>query len=134
MGAWRLIELPRVQDHRGSLTFVEGGRHVPFEIARVYYLYDVPRGAERAGHAHKQLQQVLIAVSGSFDVHLDDGRVKETIALRRADVGLRVGEMVWARVDNFSPGAVCLVLASQPYSEEDYYRDYGDFIAAERSQ
>ncbi len=134
MRPWNLIELPRVQDHRGSLSFIEGGRDVPFAIARVYYLYDIPAGAERAGHAHRRLQQVLIAVSGTFDVHLDDGRVKETIALGRADIGLLVGRMVWALVDNFSAGAVCLVLASQPYSEEDYYREYGDFIAAGRSR
>ncbi|MBM6582638.1 WxcM-like domain-containing protein [Microvirga sp. BT689] len=130
MKPWQLIDLPRVQDPRGNLTFVEGGRHLPFDIARVYYLYDIPGGANRGGHAHKELQQVLIAVSGSFDVHLDDGHNTEVITLRRSYTGLLLRSMVWRVLDNFSSGAVCLTLASMPYIEDDYYRDYNDFIKA----
>ncbi|RYC30019.1 WxcM-like domain-containing protein [Lichenibacterium minor] len=127
MGKWRTIELPQIHDVRGNLTFVEGNRHVPFDIQRVYYLYDVPGGAERAGHAHKRLQQVIIAMSGSFDLHLDDGTRQETITLRRAHIGVLLGSMVWRVIDNFSSGAVCLCLASLPYEESDYYRSYSDF-------
>ncbi len=130
--SWQVIDLARVQDFRGNLTFIEGRRHIPFDIARVYYLYDVPGGAERAGHAHKDLQQLLIAASGSFDVHLDDGQRRETITLRRAYYGLLLEAMVWRVIDNFSSGAVCLTLASSPYDEDDYYRNYEEFIAAVR--
>lgn len=126
----RIIELPRITDPRGNLTFVEGGRHVPFAIQRVYYLYDVPGGAERGGHAHKQLQQVLIAMSGSFDVLLDDGRHKQRFHLNRSYYGLYVGSMIWRELDNFSSGSVCLVLASTPYDEADYFRDYESFLRA----
>lgn len=126
----RLIELPRINDPRGSLTFIEAQRHIPFAIERVYYLYDVPGGAERGGHAHKELQQLIIAVSGSFDIHLDDGRQKKTISLNRSYSGLYVCPMIWREIDNFSSGAVCLVLASQYYDENDYYRNYADFVRA----
>lgn len=129
MGQWRILELPQIHDVRGNLTFVESNRHVPFQIERVYYLYDVPGGAERAGHAHKHLQQVIIATSGSFDLHLDDGRRRETITLRRAHVGLYLNSMVWRVIDNFSSGAVCLCLASLPFEEEDYHRTYSSFLA-----
>ena len=127
---WSLVELPKIPDHRGNLTFIEGSRHVPFDIARVYYLYDVPGGAMRAGHAHRQLQQLVIAASGSFDVRLDNGTVKETVSLNRSYVGLLLQSMVWREIDNFSSGAVCLVLASRPYEESDYFREYSDFITA----
>lgn len=127
MSSWRTIELPQIHDVRGNLTFVEGNRHVPFDIRRVYYLYDVPGGAERAGHAHKKLQQVIVAMSGSFDLHLDDGERQETITLRRAHIGVFLDSMVWRVIDNFSSGAVCLCLASLPYEEADYYRSYSDF-------
>ena len=127
MGKWRTIELPQIHDVRGNLTFVEGNRHVPFDIQRVYYLYDVPGGAERAGHAHKRLRQVIIAMSGSFDLHLDDGTRQEMITLRRAHIGVLLDSMVWRVIDNFSSGAVCLCLASLPYEESDYYRSYSDF-------
>jgi hypothetical protein len=128
----RLIELPRVADPRGSLTFVEGGRHVPFEIRRVYYLYDVPGGAERGGHCHKELEQVLIAMSGSFDVTLDDGTRRARYHLNRSYFGLYIAPMVWRELDNFSSGSVCLALASAPYNEADYYRDYTTFIQSLR--
>lgn len=126
----RLIELPKIIDSRGNLTFIEGGQHVPFDIQRVYYLYDVPGGAERGGHAHKALHQLIIAMSGSFDVVLDDGREKTRIHLNRAYHGLYVCPMIWRELDSFSSGAVCLVLASNKYDEADYYRDYDDYLSA----
>lgn len=125
-----IIEFPRITDPRGTLTFVEGGRHVPFDLRRVYYLYDVPGGAERGGHAHKALHQVIIAISGSFDIHLDDGTEKQTITLNRSYQGLYVCPMIWREIDNFSSGAVCMVLASEFYDERDYYRNYEEFITA----
>jgi hypothetical protein len=125
-----LIDLPKIAEPRGNLTFIEGGRHVPFEIKRVYYLYDVPGGAERGGHAHKALHQLIVAMSGSFDIVLDDGRQKKRIHLNRSYYGLYVCPMIWREMDNFSSGAVCLVLASNRYDESDYYRNYGDFLKA----
>lgn len=124
----RIIDLPRINDPRGNLTFIEGNRHIPFEIRRVYYLYDVPQGAERGGHGHKALHQLIIAMSGSFDVHLDDGYTKKTLHLNRSDQGLYLCPMIWREIDNFSPGAVCAVLASDLYDEQDYYRDYPSFL------
>jgi dTDP-4-dehydrorhamnose 3,5-epimerase-like enzyme len=124
----RIIELPKVHDPRGNLTFVEGGRHIPFDIKRVYYLYDVPGGESRAGHAHKTLEQLLIAISGSFDITLDDGTVRRKYQLNRSYVGLYIPNMFWREIDNFSSGAVCLVLASAPYDPADYFREYEDFI------
>lgn len=126
----RVVELPKISDPRGNLTFVEGGRHIPFDIARVYYLYDVPGGAERGGHAHRALQQLIIAMSGSFDVILDDGRAKRRYHLNRSYFGLYVCPMIWRELDNFSSGSVCMVLASNLYDEADYYRDYQDFRSA----
>ena len=126
----KLIDLPKITDVRGNLTFVEGGRHVPFDIKRVYYLYDVPGGAERGGHAHKDLHQLIVAMSGSFDIVLDDGRQKRRFHLNRSYYGLYVCPMIWREMDNFSSGAVCLVLASNFYAESDYYRDYKDFQKA----
>jgi dTDP-4-dehydrorhamnose 3,5-epimerase-like enzyme len=123
-----LVNLPKISDPRGNLTFVESNRHVPFEIKRVYYLYDVPGGAERGGHGHKALHQLIVAISGSFDIHLDDGVSKKTIHMNRSYEGLYVCPMIWREIDNFSSGAVCLVLASDYYDEADYYRDYGNFV------
>lgn len=128
----RLIDLPIVKDSRGNLTFVEGGVHIPFEVRRVFYLYDVPGGESRAGHAHHELEQLIIAASGSFDVVLDDGARRETIALNRSYQGLYVPNLVWRELENFSSGAVCLVLASLPYDHEDYYRDYDEFLRVVR--
>ena len=126
-----VIALPKIHDTRGNLTFIEGGRHVPFEIQRVYYLYDVPGGAERGGHAHKALNQLIIAMSGSFDVVLDDGREKKRFHLNRSYQGLYVCPMIWRELDNFSSGSVCMVLASNHFHEDDYYRDYDDFLRAQ---
>lgn len=128
----RIIELPRVHDPRGNLTFIEGNSHVPFDIRRVYYLYDVPGGAERGGHAHKGLRQLIIAMSGSFDVVLDDGNEKRRFHLNRSYQGLYVCPMIWRELDNFSSGSVCMVLASNTYDESDYYRDYDQYIDATR--
>lgn len=125
-----MIDLPKIADPRGNLTFIEGGRHVPFDIRRVYYLYDVPGGAERGGHAHKELHQLIVAMSGSFDVVLDDGYEKKRIHLNRSYNGLYVCPMIWRELDNFSSGSVCMVLASNHYDESDYYREYQDFINA----
>jgi dTDP-4-dehydrorhamnose 3,5-epimerase-like enzyme len=126
----RIIELPKVHDPRGNLTFIEGSRHVPFEIKRVYYLYDVPGGESRAGHAHKTLEQVLIAVSGSFDVTIDDGRQRRKYHLNRSHIGLYIPKLLWREIDNFSSGAVCMAIASAFYDEADYFRRYEDFAAA----
>jgi hypothetical protein len=124
----KLISLPEIHDPRGNLTFIEGGSHVDFDIRRVYYLYDVPGGSERGGHAHKELRQLIIAMSGSFDVQLDDGNEKKTFHLNRSYVGLYVCPMIWRELDNFSSGSVCMVLASNHYDEADYYRDYEQFL------
>jgi dTDP-4-dehydrorhamnose 3,5-epimerase-like enzyme len=128
----RLINLPKIHDPRGNLTFVEGMNHIPFDIRRVYYLYDVPGGADRGGHAHKALQQLIIAMSGSFDVVLDDGAGKHRFHLNRSHYGLYVCPMMWRELDNFSSGSVCLVLASNLYDEADYYRNYAEFSAARK--
>lgn len=130
MSAHRLIDLPIVPDHRGNLTFIEGARHIPFEIKRVFYLYDVPGGQSRAGHALKGVEQLLIAASGSFDVVLDDGRERKTVTLNRSYVGLYLPSLVWRELENFSSGAVCLVLASHHYEEDAYYRDFDEYRAA----
>jgi len=126
----KIIELPKITDQRGNLTFVEGNSHVPFDIQRVYYLYDVPGGSERGGHAHKALHQLIIAMSGSFDVVLDDGREKKLFNLNRSYYGLYVCPMMWRELNNFSSGSVCMVLASNTYDEDDYYRDYAEYYAA----
>ena len=129
----RIIDLPKVSDPRGNLTFIEGGRHIPFEIKRVYYTYDVPGGADRGAHAHKALHQLIVAMSGSFDVVLDDGFNKKRIHLNRSYFGLYVCPMIWRELDNFSSGSVCMVLASNLYDEADYYRDYEEFLAEARN-
>lgn len=126
----KIIELPKISDPRGNLTFVEAGNHIPFDIERVYYLYDVPGGAERGGHAHKNLYQLIIAMSGSFDVVLTDGNEKKRFHLNRSYFGLYVPNMLWRELDNFSSGAVCMVLASNRYDEEDYYRNYAEYLSA----
>ncbi len=123
----KVIDLPKIEDPRGNLTFIESTEHIPFNIRRVYYLYDVPGGAHRGGHAHKDLQQLIIAVAGSLDVVLDDGTKKKRIHLNRSYQGLYICPMIWRELDNFSSGSVCLVLASDNYDEADYIRDYDEF-------
>jgi len=125
----RIIDLPKIADPRGNLTFVEGKNHIPFEIKRVYYTYDVPGGSDRGAHAHKNLHQLIIAMSGSFDVVLDDGHEKRRVHLNRSYFGLYVCPMIWRDIDNFSSGSVCLVLASELYDAADYIRDYAEFLA-----
>jgi dTDP-4-dehydrorhamnose 3,5-epimerase-like enzyme len=124
----RLIDFPIVHDPRGNLSYIEGEHQIPFPIRRVYYLYDVPGGAVRGGHAHRNLQQVLIALSGSFDVVLDDGMVRRKVSLNRSWHGLLIPNMVWRELENFSSGAVCLVLASEFFQESDYIRDHALFL------
>lgn len=130
----KIIEFPKIAEPRGNLTFIEGGNHIPFDIKRVYYLYDVPGGAERGGHAHREMQQLIIAMSGSFDVLLDDGIEKKRYHLNRSYYGLYVCPMIWRELDNFSSGSVCMSLASTLYDEDDYYRDYNLFLKAVRGQ
>lgn len=125
----RRIDLPKISDPRGNLSFIEGRTHIPFDIQRVYYLYDVPGGSDRGAHAHKDLHQFIVAMSGSFDVLLDDGKDKKRFHLNRSYYGLYVCSMMWRDLDNFSSGAVCMVLASAPYSESDYIRSYPEFIS-----
>lgn len=129
----RIIELPRVNDERGNLTFIEGGRHVPFAFERVYYLYDVPGGASRAGHAHRQLQQFLVAVSGSFVVTVDDGEQRRDFFLNRSYYGLFIPPGIWREISDFSSGSVCLSLASHAYDEGDYVRSHTSFLVERRS-
>ena len=130
----KIVDLPKISDPRGNLTFIENSRHIPFDISRVYYLYDVPGGAERGGHAHKGLQQLIVAMSGSFDVILDDGFARKRYHLNRSYSGLYVCPMIWRELDNFSSGSVCMVLASNFYDEDDYYRDYDQFLSAIKVQ
>ncbi|HYF59422.1 MAG TPA: FdtA/QdtA family cupin domain-containing protein [Burkholderiaceae bacterium] len=128
----RIIEMPRFTDDRGSLSVVESRIHVPFDVRRMYYLYDIPAGQVRAAHGHKRLQQLMIAVSGSFDVLLDDGFDRRRVRLDRPDRGLYIAPSMWRELDGFSGGAVCIVLASELYDENDYLRDYDDFVAFAR--
>lgn len=128
----RLIELPKIGDPRGNLTFLENDSQIPFSIERVFYLYDVPGGAMRAGHALRSCDQFIVAMAGSFDVIVDDGKEKRTFQLNRSYIGLYVPPCIWRELENFSSGSVCLVLASEKYSEEGYYREYESFLQATR--
>ncbi|PLC05768.1 hypothetical protein CY658_01515 [Variovorax sp. RO1] len=130
--AVEILDLERLTDPRGNLTFIEGGRHIPFDVQRVYYLYDVPAGEARGGHAHHQLQQLIIAVAGSFDVVLDNGYERRTVTCNRPFQGIFMKSLVWRELNNFSSGAVCLVLASMRYEESDYIRNYEEFISVAR--
>jgi len=124
----RFIDLPTIKDIRGNLTFIESDHHIPFSIKRVYYLTDVPFKGERGGHAHKELHQIIIPIAGSFDIHIDDGTKKKTIQLNENNKGLYICPFIWRELDNFSDSAVCLVLASDFYKEDDYFRDYNVFV------
>ncbi|MAL41485.1 FdtA/QdtA family cupin domain-containing protein [Thalassospira sp.] len=129
----KIIELPKISNTQGNLTFIEGSNHIPFDIQRVYYLYDVPGGATRGGHAHKDLHQLIVAMSGSFDILIDDGTKKKRFHLNRSYQGLYICPMIWRELDNFSSGSVCMVLASNRYDEDDYHRDYQTYLHALRT-
>ena len=124
----KVLALPKVTDPRGNLTFIEGNNHIPFDIKRVFYLYDIPTEENRGAHAHKTLDQFLICLAGSFDVEIDDGKCQSKIHLNRPWKGLHIPPMIWAAEVNFDPGSLCLVLASDQYNEEDYIRDYEQFL------
>lgn len=126
----KIIDLPKIKDARGNLTFIEENHHLPFEIKRVFYLYDVPTEADRGAHAHRQLNQFLICLAGSFDVVIDDGIESKIVHLNRPWKGLHIPPMIWAAEVNFGPGTVCLVLTSEFYNEADYYRDYDEYMHA----
>ena len=123
-----IVNLPKIDDPSGKLTFIEDLNHIPFDIKRVYYMYDIPGGAYRGAHAHRELHQFIVAMSGSFDVELDNAKHKERFHLNRSYFGLYVPPMTWGFLDNFSTSAVCMVLASDKYDERDYIRDYNQFI------
>ena len=123
-----IIDIPIAHDQRGNLSVVEGGELIPFDIRRLYYLYDVPGGATRGGHAHRNLRQLIIAASGSFDVVLDDGKCRRKFSLNRSYKGLYIPVMTWREIENFSSGAVCMVLASEHYDASDYIYNYEDFL------
>lgn len=120
----RILPLPKIPDDRGNLSFIEGGNHIPFDIQRAYWIYDVPGGEMRGGHAYKELQEFFVALSGSFDVVLDDGVTRKVVSLNRSYFGLYVPNMIWRHLENFATNSVCLILASLPYNQEDYIRDY----------
>src|SRR5690554_5235574 len=126
-----IIDFPKIMDPRGNLSFIEGNTHIPFSVARSYWIYDVPGGQTRGGHAYTDLQECIIALSGSFDVHIDDGHSKKTISLSRSYYGLYIPSMMWRSLENFSTNALCLILASKPYSEDLYIRNYADFLNAQ---
>lgn len=127
------VELPKIADPRGNLTFLEGGRHMPFHIRRAYWIYAVPGGGKRGGHAYERLHELIIALSGSLEVHLDDGVRRQTHQLSRGYVGLYVPNMIWRQLENFSTNTVCLILASEAYSEDDYVRDHSQFLAMQQN-
>ena len=123
-----VVELTKIHNPAGNITIIQNGQHQPFNIKRVYYLYDVPGGSERGGHAHKELYQLVVSASGSFDVIIDDGQNKKIVELNRPYFGLLIVPGIWREIVNFSSGAICLVLASEKYNGEDYLRDYNEFL------
>ncbi|KYZ76427.1 hypothetical protein AXX12_08310 [Anaerosporomusa subterranea] len=129
-----IIKLPKIVDSRGNLSFIEGGRHIPFAIKRIYYLYDIPSAGTRGEHAHKELCQLIIAISGSFDILIDDGSNRKTLTLNEPNEGLFITNMIWREITNFSKDAVCMVLASEYYDENDYFRTYEDFLKAAKGE
>lgn len=124
----RIIDLPKITDPRGNLTFIESDRHIPFDIKRVFYIYDVPTAEDRGAHSHRKLHQFLICLSGSFDVYIDDGFEKSIVHLNRPWKGLHIPPLIWASEINFDPGSICLVVVSDFYDESDYIRDYNEFL------
>ena len=129
----KIIDLPKINDPRGNLTFVESEKHIPFEIKRVFYIYDVPTGESRGAHSHHTLKQFIICLAGSFDVKVDDGRKKKVIHLNRPWQGVFIPPMIWDSEANFDPGSVCLVLSSDMYNEKDYIRNYDEFLEVVQS-
>jgi len=127
IGSLKLLQIPVIENILGNIAVIENNS-IPFEIKRVYYLYDIPSSSKRGGHSHKNLQQVVIAISGSFDVVLKDGQSVEKITLNKPDKGLLISNNIWRELENFSSGAVCLVLASDVFEEADYIRDYNEFL------
>jgi oxalate decarboxylase/phosphoglucose isomerase-like protein (cupin superfamily) len=125
---YKIIDIPKINNTKGNIGVIENNT-IPFDVKRVYYLFDVPSGAKRGGHAHKKLKQVILAISGSFDVVLKDGKSKEIITLNRPDKGLLIENNIWRELENFSSGSVCLVLASEEFSENDYIRSYKDYLS-----
>ena len=130
--ACQMIQLPKINDPRGNLTVIEGMRNIPFEIKRLFYIYDVPRDVGRAAHANKKLEQLMIAMAGSFEIVLDDGYEQKAVLLDSCDQGLYIPGMMWREIKKFSPGSVCMVLASDYYDVNDYYREYEEFLQAVR--
>lgn len=126
---YKIINIPKINNAKGNIGVIENTT-IPFDVKRVYYLFDIPSGAKRGGHAHKKLKQVLIAISGSFDVVLKDGKSKEIITLNRPDKGLLIENNIWRELENFSSGSVCLVLASEEFSEDDYIRNYKEYLSS----
>jgi dTDP-4-dehydrorhamnose 3,5-epimerase-like enzyme len=123
----KILQLPKILDDRGNLTFIEGEKHIPFKIIRTYWIYDVPGGEIRGGHAYKTLHEFIVAISGSFDVVLDDSKERKVYSLNRSYYGLYVPKMIWRQLENFSTNALCLILASDDYHSEDYIYDYHEF-------
>lgn len=123
-----ILPLSKIHNRAGNITIIEGQKNIPFDVKRIYYLYDIPGGEDRGGHAHKELYQLIVAASGSFNVLLDDGKNKKIVTLNRPDYGLMVVPCIWRELFEFSSGAICLVLASQKYDQEDYMRSYEQFI------
>jgi hypothetical protein len=124
----KIIDLPKISDHRGNLTFIEGSYHIPFDIKRVFYVYDIPSGEDRGAHAHYDLHQFIVCLSGGLNIYLDDGKQKQTIHLNRPWMGLHIPPMIWASEGDFDPGTVYLVLTSDVYRAESYIRDYNQFL------
>ncbi|GAB2770471.1 sugar 3,4-ketoisomerase [Salinimicrobium soli] len=124
----RIIDLPKFEDPRGNLSFIEEGNHIPFKMERIYWIYDVPGGQIRGGHAFKEQKEFIVALSGSFDVIVDNGKTKKTFSLNRSFYGLYIGNGIWRQMENFSTNSVAMVLSSTKFSEEDYIRDYSKFL------
>jgi dTDP-4-dehydrorhamnose 3,5-epimerase-like enzyme len=123
----KVIQLPKNEDERGNLSFIEGGKHIPFKIKRTYWIYDIPGGEKRGGHAYKTLNEFIVALSGSFDIVLDDGKQKKVFSLTRSYYGIFVPKMIWRSLENFSTNSLCLILASDVYKENDYIMEYKNF-------
>ena len=134
LGNVKIINLPKIEDRRGNLSFIEGNNHIPFEVKRTYWIYDVPGGQFRGSHAYKELQEFIVALSGSFDVVLDNGKEKKKFPLNRSYYGLYVPNMIWRTLENFSTNALCMILASRHFSEDDYLRNYDAFLEFTRHE